>query len=173
MCVSTVDVLSAYDALTDRAVITMLVDASNDPALCDATYLPAKMGKSEAAQWLEERQGRGFVIYLDHQPVGWLETAAVKDDCGFALPERTVELEIWLLPHARGKRLYQVSLLALAERLLAQGVEYILSVAWITNHSSIQAMHRAGFTRLGDGWWGDQTTGGMCTVGLLRLGGDH
>jgi hypothetical protein len=30
-------------------------------------------------------------------------------------------------------------------------------------------MVAAGYVVLGDGWWGDQLSGGMCTVALLDL----
>lgn len=138
--------------------------------LCQATYLPAGLNETAAAHWAGERGARGWAIYLDGQPVGWLEIDAVKDPCGFDLPADCAEIEIWFLPHARGKRLFQGTLLAIEGILRATGVSYLVGVAWVANRSSVKAMRSNGFEILGDGWWGDDVEGGMCTVGILQWG---
>jgi RimJ/RimL family protein N-acetyltransferase len=166
----TVEVVAAAQAVSDPAVAAMIASASNDHDLCHATYLPAGLDETAAVHWIGERVGRGYAIHLDKQPVGWVEIDTVKDSCGFDLPAGSAEFEIWLLPHARGKHLFRRSLTAIEANLLATGVTHLVGVAWVTNHASIKAMRNSGFTILGDGWWGDLTEGGLCTVGVLQLG---
>jgi L-amino acid N-acyltransferase YncA len=155
--------------VVSRVVLTMLVSASNDPELCQATYLPERLDMSTAAHWVRDRRTRSWVVYLDDLPVGWVEVDAVKDACGLAIPEQSQELEVWLLPHARGRRIFQHVLAVLRPELIAQGVSHLVGVAWVSNYASVQAMRRAGFEMIGDAWWGPENTGGLCTVGVLPL----
>jgi hypothetical protein len=72
-------------------VISMLIEASFDSRLVDATYLPEKMSAEEAREWASERAGRAYVMFLDDVPVGWYETGPTHSTCGFETPEGTLE----------------------------------------------------------------------------------
>lgn len=167
---SSVRVVPAAQATADPAVMAMIARASNDHDLCHATYLPAGLDETASVHWLSERVGRGYAVLLEEQPVGWMESNTVKDSCGFDLPDGSAELEIWLLPHARGQHIFRLTLTAIEANLMASGVTHLVGVAWATNQASVRAMRSSGFEILGDGWWGDTLEGGICTVGLLTLG---
>lgn len=166
-------VLRAPQPVVGFEVLTMLIAASNDPALCQATYLSEGLDAFTAERWANDRRTRSWVVYQDDRPVGWVEVDVVRDSCGLVIPERSRELEIWLLPHVRGLRIFQRALFALREDLVAQGVSHLVGIAWVSNHASIKAMRRSGFEILGDAWWGSTSTGGMCTVGVLRISADR
>lgn len=170
---STVKLVAAEQVAADSAVVAMVVSASGDGGLCQATYLPAGLDAPAALCWIGAQVGGGYAIYLGSQPVGWLGVSAVKDSCGFDLPAGSAEFEIWLLPCARGKRVFRESLLALEGRLLSGEVTHLVGVAWVTNQSSVRAMRASGFEILGDGWWGDTIEGGVCTVGILQIGSNR
>jgi L-amino acid N-acyltransferase YncA len=144
--------------------------ASRDAALCDATYLPEAMGVADAVEWSRERHGRAWVLMSREDLVGWFEVGPVRSACGFDLPAGTVEREVWLLDHARGRRLVHQAMEILREPLRTAGATHVVGVAWESNVSSVRGMRNAGFTRLGRGWWehGGYEPG-WCEVWLLEM----
>lgn len=144
--------------------------ASSDEALCDATYLPPGMQNTEALTWARGRFGQAWVLRLDSTPVGWFEVGPLHSACGFQLPERTLEREVWLLPEFRGRRLVQVAMTILGGSLRAAGATHLVGVTWESNMSAVRGMANAGFTRLGRGWWEyDDEPPGWCEVWLFDL----
>jgi hypothetical protein len=55
----------------------MLCEASRDPDLVDATYLPAALDLDGARQWVADRTGDAWALLLDGEPVGWYEIGPV------------------------------------------------------------------------------------------------
>ncbi len=92
----------AADAADDDAVLSMIVEASGDPGICSATYLPAGMDAAAASAWLVSLPGPAWVLLEDRVPVGWWSISSVSDDCGVPLPAGTYEFETGLLPEFRG-----------------------------------------------------------------------
>ena len=160
--------VSEVDAST---LSTFLEESSRDSGLCDATYLPSSMTFEQAGRWAAARASSAWVLLVDGRAVGWWEFAPVKSSCGFALPGNTFEREVWLLEGFRGRRLVQEATRLLRPELLRLGVQFLLGVTWDTNVSAIRGMSRAGFVRLGRGWWQwCAESPGWCEVWLLELG---
>jgi len=151
-------------------VISMLIEASFDSRLVDATYLPEKMSAEEAREWAYERAGRAYVMFLDDVPVGWYETGPIHSTCGFETPEGTLEREVWLVGAARGMRLINKTTELLRHDFLESGVTHLLGVTWDSNVSAKQALLNSGATRLGLGLWEHASyTSGWCEVWLIEL----
>ena len=166
-----VQVLPAAEAASLPAVRQMLLQASHDRELCDATYLPYGLESADVERWASDHRA-AWVVLDNEVPVGWWEVQPLKDSCGFALPPGTWEREVWLLPEARGRRLIQQATELLLPGLISRGVTHLAGIAWSDNSSSIQGMRNAGFEILGQGWWGEPPNGGWCVVGLLSIGSD-
>lgn len=154
-------------------VVSMLVSASRDADLCDATYLPPRMGRAQATRWLDERPPTSWVVYIDETPAGWYELSVPKGELDVGLPDRTglFEREVWLLPAHRGHGLIRQCTELLRPEFDAHGVELILGVAWETNTSAIRAMQHQGFKFLDRTWWSskDATEQGWCEAWVLDL----
>ena len=165
-----ITVIPALEAFNDPLVIRMVVSASTDQKLCDATYLPYVMGTSEATRWMTARPGLAWVLVENGIPVGWWEITPLEESCGFTFPTGSWEREVWLVPEARGRRIVQRSTELLHPQLLAHGVTHLVGIAWRDNVSGIRGMQNAGFELLGEGWWGSASDGGLCVVGVQQLG---
>lgn len=154
----------------DAAVITMVVVASADAALCDATYLPPGMDYELAAHYLTERSGSSWVLHWNGEPCGLYELGQLHGSLGIKLPPDTFEREVWLLEPFRGRGIVHRATQQLEPALFAQGVRNIVGVAWTENRSAIRGMEAAGFWPLGRTWW--QAEGfepGWCEAWLLEL----
>lgn len=147
----------------------MLVQASRDRQLCDVTYLPAQLEDDDVPVWAGSRPGPAWVVLDDGCPVGWFELGPVHDPCGITLPAGTWELELWLVPQARRRRLLSEVVHLLRPTLLQRGIRFVVGVAWTSNTAAVTWMHRNGFVSLGSGWWDDGDSAGWCEVALLDL----
>jgi hypothetical protein len=151
-------------------VIGVLIEASFDSQLVDATYLPEEMSAEEAREYASERAGRAWVMFLDDVPVGWYEIGPIHSTCGFETPEGTLEREVWLLSAARGMRLINKTTELLRLDFLKSGVTHLLGVTWDSNVSAKQGLLNSGATRLGLGLWEyPGYTSGWCEVWLIDL----
>jgi hypothetical protein len=157
------------DELPDD-VIGVLIEASFDSQLIDATYLPEEMSAEEAREYASERAGRAYIVFIDDVPVGWYEIGPIHSACGFKTPAGTFEREVWLLSAARGMRLINKTTELLRHDFLKSGITHLLDVTWDSNLPAKRGLLNSGATRLGVGLWEyPGYTSGWCEVWLTDL----
>jgi RimJ/RimL family protein N-acetyltransferase len=148
----------------------LLVTASTDETLLDATYLPSDLDERGAVAWASSEAGRGWFMYLEGNPVGFYGVGPLRSSCGLDIPSAAVEREVWLTPAARGQGVVRAATELLRERLLERGVEYIVSVIAASNSAAIAGVKNGGFKQLGHGWWEHAEYGRYwCEVWILNL----
>ena len=131
----------------------LLVTASADEQLLDATYLPPNLDESGAVAWAASEAGRGWFMYLEGNPVGFYGVGPLRSACGLDVPSAVVEREVWLTPAARGQGVVRAATELLRELFLERGVEHIVSVMAASNAAAIAGVRNGGFKQLGHGWW--------------------
>ena len=162
--------LTAVSNFDKAALSAFLQEMSRDEALCEATYLPPCMSHEEVCRWVELYARNAWVLLYKGRPIGWWGYDSIKCLCGFTLPEKTFEREVWLIEEFRGRRLVHEATRLLAPVLIMRDIKYLVGITWETNTSAVRGMSKAGFDRLGRGWWhwGDETPG-WCELWLLDL----
>lgn len=131
----------------------LLVTASTDEQLLDATYLPPNLDERGAVAWASSEAGRGWFMYLEGDPVGFYGVGPLRSACGLDIPSAAVEREVWLTRPARGQGVVRAATELLRARLLERGVEHIVSVMAASNAAAIAGVKNGGFKQLGHGWW--------------------
>jgi RimJ/RimL family protein N-acetyltransferase len=166
----TIGVIPALRASEEPGILDMIVAASSDPTLCDATYLPAGFNLLDAADWLAARGPLAWVLTCNGTPCGWYELGVLKGSIGLELPKGTLEREVWLLPTWRGQGVVREATTFLTPGMQLAGVRHVLGVAWESNVAAIKGMEHAGFTRLGRVWW-EHTAyePGWCDAWMLNV----
>ena len=149
----TIGVIPALCASEAPGVLGMIMAASSDLTLCDATYLPAGLNLLDAEDWLATRGPMAWVLMCNGAPCGWYELGPLKGSIGLELPDGTLEREVWLLPAWRGQGVVREATALLTPPMQLAGVRHVLGVAWESNVAAIKGMKRAGFARLGRVWW--------------------
>jgi hypothetical protein len=165
-----VTVTVAAEATRDAAVLAMVVSASADSELCEATYLPAGMDEVSAREWLEACPSMSWVVWCDGEPCGFLGLDALRGSIGVVLPAATLEREVWLLHPWRGRGVIRAANDLVLPVVVQRGVRAILGVAWEENRAAVRGMERAGFFSLGRVWWDlEGCDPGWCEAWVLRL----
>jgi hypothetical protein len=165
-----VAVTVAADVAGEPAVLAMVVSASADVELCEATYLPEGMDEFAARAWLGACPSMSWVVWCDGVPCGFLGLDALRGSIGVAVPAATLEREVWLLQPWRGRGVIRAANELILPVAAQRGVRAILGVAWEGNRSAVRGMERAGFSTLGRVWWElDGYDPGWCEAWVLRL----
>lgn len=154
----------------DTATVRLFVEASADPLIVDATYLPPGLSSGDVVAWASRQARYAWVLYLDDEPVGFYKLTPPLSTCGIEVPDRTLEREVWLTAPARGRGVIRVATELLCAQLIGEGVENIAAVVWESNTAAISGARNAGFKALGRGWWEQPGyEGGWCEVWILGL----
>jgi hypothetical protein len=154
--------------------LAMLVRASADDDLCEATYLPSNLTHETALAYLNAQPDSSWVLFLDAVPCGLYLLEPVASVIGIDLPPHTFEREVWLLPEFRGRSIINSATSLLTKDLACHGVQNILSVAWESNQSAISSLDRSPLTPLGRVWWSREGfTPGWCLAYLLDTQDHH
>ena len=151
------------------AHVELLVTASADPSVTEATYLPHGMTSAEAGQWASDHEHRAWVVCCDGVPVGVCSVSSCRDTCGVAVSPLGQETESWLLPAFRHRRLVSQAWQQIYPVVTARDVPQLVAVIWESNVSSIRRVERDGYRHVGRGWWSDGICGGWCVVLVLDL----
>lgn len=149
----------------DDAVLAMLIDGSRDPEVLRKNYLPRPLDRDRARSYLASTEG--VVLRLGGDAVG--VAAALPDPSpgeGVAVPAGSVELDMWLLPQARGQgpRWFKPVLAWIAERH-----DTLVGVTWADNHIAVAMLIWSGWRQVGRSHWRDDTMAGDCLVFQLDL----
>lgn len=165
-----VSVTPVADVLHRGDVLAMVLRASGDAELCDATYLPAGMGAADAQRWLAACEDLTWVVWCGGVPCGFLGVGALHGSIGVELGEGVLEREVWLEAQWRGRGVIRAAMQCVIPVLRAHGVRAVLGVAWEENSSAVRAMANGGFTRVGRVWWeqGDSEPG-WCEAWVFAL----
>lgn len=158
--------ITPFAALTDdHDVVEMLLVGARDPEVLRKNYLPRPLDHAAARAYLAATEG--VVLRLGGAPVG--VAAALPDPSpgdGVSVPAGSVELDMWLLPEARGQgpRWFNPVLAWIAERHA-----HLVGVTWADNHVAIEMLRWVGWQHIGTSHWRDDTMAGDCEVFLLDL----
>lgn len=149
----------------DDAVVEMLLAGARDPDVLRKNYLPRPLDRAGALAYLAATEG--VVLRLAGAPVG--VAAAMPDPSpgeGVDVPAGSVELDMWVLPTARGQgpRWFTPVLAWIAERH-----RHLVGVTWADNHVAIDMLRWVGWQWIGRSHWRDDTMAGDCEVFLLDL----
>lgn len=151
-------------------VLSMVLRASADEALCDATYLPVGMDAVAARAWLEACGELAWVVWADGEPCGFVGFDELRGSIGLQLGEGVMEREVWLEASWRGLGVIHAAMQLVVPSLRACGVRTVLGVAWEDNYAAVRGMERGGFTRLGRVWWEQaESEPGWCESWVLEL----
>jgi len=115
------------DAL-DVTTVELIVKASADPLIVDATYLPAGLNNKTVFEWASSQKPYAWVLYLGEEPVGFYGLTRAVSTCGIDIPDRSLERDVWLTDSARGQGIVRAATEILREQLVAEGWRYITAV---------------------------------------------
>jgi amino acid adenylation domain-containing protein len=157
----------------DPAVIAMLVEASQDAALCAATELPARLDEARATAYCRTRDG--VVVRVAGEPVGaGIVQHHPNLGVGVEAPPGSVQLDEWLLPRWQATGILgEGGAWPLLAAWLARRFDHEVSVVWEDHLAMLAILRARGYTRLGRSQWtsapdGDGTSG-ACEVWLYDL----
>lgn len=161
------------EGANDDAVIAMLVEGSQDAALCAATELPGGMDLARARAYC--RASDGVVIRRAGEPVGaGLVQHQPNLGAGVEVPAGAVQLDEWLLPRWRDQGILgEAGAWPLLAAWLAERFDHEVSVVWADHLAMLAILRARGYTRVGRSYWasgpdGDGTAG-FCEVWLYDL----
>ena len=151
---------------TDFDDVEFLLRASKETSVVSNTYFPSFSSKKEVVEWLAEEEN-SFVILEDGEPVGAISIHAKVNKGGaqLALPRDSREIEIWLMPVARGRGIAQRAHSELLTRFHDRCP--LVSIIWSENESSIRLFSSLGYEHVADIHWTGPDGQGPCWVGIL------
>ena len=150
--------------------VELIVKASADPLIVDATYLPADLDSKTVFDWASSQKPYAWVLYLGEDPVGFYGLTPASSTCGIDVPDRSLERDVWLKDSARGQGVVRAATGIVSAQLIAEGWRHITAVIWESNTAALSGVRNAGFKSLGRGWWEKPGyDGGWCEVWILNL----
>jgi RimJ/RimL family protein N-acetyltransferase len=146
--------------------LDFIFSASRIADISSNTYLPRFTDRAEATHWISVVP-HGYVIELPDGPVGFVSVHDEVDLGGaeLPLPPGAKEIELWLIPEARGKGFSTEA----HERLLETSARDtpLVAIVWENNEDSIRLFHKLGYSTVGHIYWSGPDGEGPCWVGLL------
>lgn len=152
-------------ARPDADVISMIVEASQDPEIRRKNYLPAGLDDEGARRYCATSDA--VVLYLGDRAVGL--AAALPEASpgeGVEVPAGSVELDMWVLAPFRGQGPRWFPLIA--DRF-AERFDHIVGCTWEDNRTAIALLRWSGWRRIGRSYWTCPGMSGWCEVFLYDL----
>lgn len=149
-----------------------LLRASRIPDIVAATYLPRFDDELSAVAWIRGASEVQLIVQRG-TPCGAIAVHSKVNTGGaeIDLPPGTGEIEIWLLPEARGSG---VAMAAHGELIVSlRDLAHLVAIVWATNQSSIHLFSRLGYSPLQSIQWIGPDGAGECWVGIRHLGEGH
>ncbi len=161
------------DGVVPDDVVTLFVEASNDPTIGAMTELPLRFDAERARSYVLANVG--VVFRLDGAPVG----AGIMQGCpnvgdGVEVPPGAVQLDEWLLPAYRNQGLLsETGFWPLLRTWLAERADHEVSVVWEDHLAMIAILRARGYSRVGRSYWKSKVdvdvSEGWCEVWLYGL----
>jgi RimJ/RimL family protein N-acetyltransferase len=153
--------------LADKSDVAFFKTASTHQSIVENTYLPVFEDDSDIELWISDHENI-FVILDGDLPCGSITIHGQVNTGGadVLLPLGSREVEVWLLPTARGKGLAQEAHHMMLQ--LIPRVEALVAIVWTENQPSIRLFQGLGYNHFSNIHWKGPDGEGECWLGVLH-----